>query len=148
MQNYNDIFTYKNGKLYWKIKPSSRVNIGDEAGCDNGKGYITIGYKGKSLKAHRVVYIMHYGEIKESDIVDHKNGNRKNNKIKNLRLCNSRENSQNRKCHRKGNLPGVTKRKNKYIAQVRIDGIKKYLGSFDSPIDAHNAYLSACANNC
>lgn len=40
---------------------------------------------------------------------------------------------------------GVSPRRNKFVATRRINGIRKYLGSFNTPEEAHEAYLKAKA---
>lgn len=40
--NWNEIFEYKDGKIYWLLSPRARTNIGDEAGCLSKSGYISI----------------------------------------------------------------------------------------------------------
>ncbi len=36
------IFSYKNGKLYWKVKKTLGIKIGDEAGRKHTKGYFRV----------------------------------------------------------------------------------------------------------
>lgn len=56
---------------------------------------------------HRIIYQMHFGDfINELDIVDHKDGDRNNNKISNLRLIPKKLNSRNAKLY-KNNSQGV-----------------------------------------
>lgn len=81
--------------------------------------------------------------------VDHKNGNRLDNRRQNLSIVTRRQNLQNQKEHREGKLVGVTtvkvKYKNKeciyYRAQIRIDDKIKYMGYFKTPEEAHKRYL-------
>ena len=35
---FNELFEYKDGKIYWKIT-KGRGNVGDEVGCMNSHGY-------------------------------------------------------------------------------------------------------------
>ena len=51
---------------------------------------------------HRAVAELFIPKIKGKWIVDHINGDRKNNNVSNLRWVTSSENSLNRVCHRKG----------------------------------------------
>lgn len=61
--NRNDVFEYRDGQLYWKIRPANRVKVGDIAGSKNNKGYLLFDFKGKKHHAHRVIWEMHYGTI-------------------------------------------------------------------------------------
>lgn len=56
-------------------------------------------------KAHRVIWALHYGAWPEGDI-DHINGKRSDNRIKNLRCVSRKENSRNQR-HRTNNTTGV-----------------------------------------
>jgi hypothetical protein len=70
------------------------------------------------------------------------------NRFYNLRECSNSENQQNLSLSGKGESGylGVTFRKgrmsNQYIASIKINGKSKYIGSFDTAQDAHEAYLS------
>jgi hypothetical protein len=87
-------FDYQDGQLIRKI---GRINeIGSIAGCvHKGTGYIHIKIKAKAFKAHRLIFLFHYGYFPE--FVDHIDGNKQNNRIENLREASKQENSQNQK---------------------------------------------------
>lgn len=74
-------------------------------------------------------------------VVDHINHNTLDNRRCNIRVVSHRENQCNRK--KQNEFIGVTKNFNKYLAKYRIKQKQIYLGSFDTPEEAHNAYLSA-----
>ena len=77
--------------------------------------------------------------------VDHIDGNGLNNQRSNLRIVTHRMNCVNRREHREGKLPGITwsKRNQKWIAYIQIDGKRKQLGSFDDKYEAYNTYVNA-----
>jgi hypothetical protein len=79
-------------------------------------------------------FIMNYYE---DDIIDHINNNPLDNRKENLRIVTAHQNSMNCKS-RKGSSKyiGVSKRKNKYVAQIRPNGKQIYLGQFDDEIEA------------
>jgi hypothetical protein len=87
-------FDYQDGQLIRKI---GRVNeIGCIAGCvHKGTGYVHIKIKAKAFKAHRLIFLYHYGYFPE--FVDHIDGNKQNNRIENLREASKQENCQNQK---------------------------------------------------
>lgn len=83
-------------------------------------------------------------------IVDHKDNIKTNNSFQNIQLTSVRHNtSKDRFRHNKtSNFVGVNwnTRAKKWVAQIRIEKNKKYLGCFINEIDAHNAYQKALAN--
>ena len=51
----------------------------------------------KNHQAHRLIWILFFGDIPEGYVIDHKDGNHQNNEIFNLRLATRSQNSFNRK---------------------------------------------------
>lgn len=77
------------------------------------------------------------------NVLDHIDNNTTNNVPWNLRDVTQRENSQNKVNNNKGVY--WNKSKAKWHAQIRINGIKTYLGLFADIQDAQQAYKNACA---
>lgn len=132
-QELNYLFEYKNGRLYWKIKPASRVNIGDPAGFKSSAGYMIVKINSSGYLQHRLIYIMHYGVI--NDLIDHIDGNTLNNDIGNLRECTNAQNVCNGKL-RNDNTSGSKgvswhNRDHVWQAYINIPGRRLYLGSFN-----------------
>lgn len=74
-------------------------------------------------------------------VVDHSDGNGLNNQKYNLRNCTQQKNTFNRPATGKtSSFKGVSAKGEKWIAQITVDGKTKYLGAFDSEIDAALAY--------
>lgn len=95
--------------------------------------------KAKTIKMHR--------EIMKTPIglqTDHINGDGLYNCKSNLRIVTARQNSQNKHMNKTSEYVGVSWHKGdkKWQAHIHIKKLK-YLGSFNSEIDAHNAYLKA-----
>lgn len=67
--------------------------------------YPTIKANNKSFAIHKVVWILHFGQIPTGYIVDHTDGDIKNNAIENLSLKTHKENNRNTK-KRKDNRTG------------------------------------------
>jgi len=79
--------------------------------------------------------------------VDHINGDKLDNRKENLRLCSHRENVLNRPKH-KNNTTGYkgvyfNKKRDVYQSFITINGLHKYLGSFQTAEEAYRAYCSA-----
>ena len=140
----NERFSYCDGRLIWK-QPSFKQR--DLAGYE--AGYVHTqksGYKcrmvwldGSFLRVHRLIYIMHHGFAPKS--IDHIDGNSLNNRIENLRPATAKQNQQNsalRKDNKSG-VKGVKKCKNKWRADIKIDGKQTYLRLFATIEEASSA---------
>jgi len=128
------------------ISTSSNAHAGDIAGCIGNRGYVQINISGRIYVAHRLVWLYVHGRW-PVDEIDHKNGIRDDNRLKNLREATRAENQQNRSIisSNTSGYPGVdwNKRKMKWRARISINGQKKWLGYFDSPENAATAYQDA-----
>lgn len=84
-------------------------------------GYIMINIFGAPRRAHRLAWLLAYGEIPSGEI-DHINGVRHDNKIKNLRDVSRHENSKNMglKITNKSGVCGVSwdKKNSRWVAQI------------------------------
>lgn len=140
---FNSKFTYKDGKLY-----SRRTNL--ETGKTKAGKYYTVqlgssrdGTK-KTYRTHRVIWIMHHGDIPDDMMIDHKDGDTHNNLIENLRVATFQENIANRPGLSKNGLPkGVRQVGNRFQARIKIDGKEISLGAFNTPEEAGEAYKTA-----
>ena len=92
-----DRLQYKDGYLYWKHDAKyGKVKKGDCAGHLAQDGYWKICLFGKLYMAHRLIWRMHHPRGPMPFVLDHIDGNRSNNKIKNLRSVSESENQHNR----------------------------------------------------
>lgn len=141
------LFDYdeKTGKLFWKIRPTTNVFIGDEAGRTHDHGYtliktIRLNTK-KSFFRHHIIWFLENGEWPK--ILDHINGDTTDDRIQNLRQSTFRKNQQNRIEHRNGRLPGTFQTKSgRWRACASIPNRKlHHLGTFDTEKEAHEKYL-------
>jgi len=106
----------------------------------NMNGYIRITRNGKHL-AHRLAWEYVYGKIPEGKQIDHIDGDKKNNRIFNLRLVEPFENSQNKK--NSSQYKGVKKLgDNRFIALLKLKGKEIYLGSYSTYKKAHEVYIN------
>lgn len=140
-----ELFEYRNGWLYRKVKSSS-AKVGDLAGTKHPRGYWHVRINGRYYLAHRLVFLYFNGHLPM--YIDHINGDPLDNRIENLRECTRRQNNSNRKVNGKNNTSsykGVkySKPHNKWVAQVGGSENRRYLGLFDSALDAAIAYNSA-----
>jgi hypothetical protein len=142
--DYNNLFKYVNGDLYWIDSPSSTVAAGDLAGTLRNDGYIGVFIKGTYYFAHRIIWEMHNGQIPEGLVIDHIDAVRSNNLLENLRVCTFQQNHFNRgkQSNNKSGFKGVSwhKQKAKWVAQIKIEGKNKFLGFFHDPEKAYAKY--------
>lgn len=140
--NWRDIFEYKDGWLYWKIRPSTNVQIGDRAGNKTGPGYWQICYRGKFYKLSRIIWEMHEGQIEDGLEIDHEDRDKDNNKIGNLRKVTPTVNQINKGAYKNNTtgFKGVTKSGRKFVAYSRVAGKTINLGRFDTPEEASEVY--------
>lgn len=130
----------------------NKISIGNRkkgciAGTKKSDGGVHIMIDRKLYSCHRLAWLYTYGEF-PTDMIDHINGDRTDNRIINLREANAIKNRQNQRTACFDSLTGVLgvtlhKKSGKYQAQIRSNGHQIYLGLFDSKYDAHKAYVSA-----
>lgn len=100
------------------------------------------GHRGKFVRMHRLIL-----DAPQGVLVDHINGNGFDNRKSNLRLCTQSQNLMNRGMNKNNpyGLKGVKfdKRRNRYSASICRNYKSKFLGSYDTPQEAHLAYIAA-----
>lgn len=142
------LFEYRDGILYWKEKPSARVNIEDKVGTIKAKsskceGYWATRIKGVNLYNHTIVFFMCHGYVPKT--ISFKNGNTLDYSIENIVERSRSELIQKGKL-RKDNTSGYkgvsySKRDNNWIAYIGKDNKRYLLGLFDTKEEANVAYL-------
>jgi hypothetical protein len=143
-----DILSYDKdtGVFIWikKINPrSGKVKVGNIAG-GLSNGYRVIKINNNNYCAHRLAWLYIYGKWPKNEI-DHINGIRSDNRIENLRDVLHSENLQNQRNPRKNSKLGIMGASlhtdGRYQAHLKHNGKIKYIGLFDTPEQAHEAYL-------
>ena len=132
------------GLLFWTDKAYLPLK-GKQAGTKHTQGYVVIETKRKRFFAHRVAWLFAYGKFPDGDI-DHINGNPADNRIQNLSDVSCTVNMQNQRkaqSHSSTGLLGVSRNGAGWQSQIRINGKRKQLGTFSTPQQAHEAYVSA-----
>ena len=133
------------GVFVWKVA-HPRVRAGGRAGSISSRGYVRIRISGKDYWAHRLAWLYIHGDFPKNE-VDHKDGDKTNNRIDNLRDCTHAQNHQNRVSMpgSSSKYPGVSWYKNskKWRAKIVLHGKDKYLGLYESEVDAYKAYCKA-----
>lgn len=128
------------GVFIWKMKMGTAY-AGDEAGTVF-TGYRHISINRKRYSAHRLAWIIYYGE-EPSGYIDHVNRDKLDNRISNLRECDYSENTinQGKRITNKSGYKGVSS--DGWVgwrADVWKNRKQYYLGRFDCKIEAAKAY--------
>ena len=111
-------------------------------------GYLAARFSGTTMYAHRIAWALTFGRMPDRHL-DHINGNKTDNRISNLREADDLVNNHNRHTANKSNkscgLLGVTKPRhtNKWAASITVNRRRVHIGYFDTPEEAHTAYLNA-----
>jgi hypothetical protein len=149
-----ELFDYdqETGILKWKTRPvncrwdktANGLVAGRIAGWVNGSGYRQVRIPGGRCMAHRLAWLISYGQWPR-DQVDHIDGDRLNNRLSNLREASPTENCHNIALSYTNTtgFMGVTSNKGRFQARVAAYGKRLHLGTFDTAEDAYRAYLDA-----
>jgi hypothetical protein len=145
-QELQEVLNYdqETGIFVWSKKRRG-IKTGQQLGADNGFGYLRITVFGKSYYAHRLAWFYVHGVW--PDQIDHINGTKSDNRIKNLRSVSLQQNAQNKIKAQKNNSSKVlgvswNKKAKKWAAYICVYKQRKYLGLFNCVGDAEKAYKS------
>jgi hypothetical protein len=146
--NYTD-----DGKLVWAMRPTHHFKnpeawqgwftrcYGKPLGSVDKQGYyqVALHYNGKiqRLHVHRVIMCLHLGrDLKRSEVVDHINRDKQDNRVENLRLVNHSVNALNT-APRKNNTSGYKyiswcKQKTKWQVSSTKPGKRVHVGFYET----------------
>lgn len=145
-EQLKELFDYRDGCLFWKVRKSYNTIIGSRAGC-----YSKIHHRrflridDRLCKEHIIIWVWHYGAIPEGMEIDHRDTDSNNNRIENLRLATHSQNGKNLKVERKNNTTGYKgvgrhHKNKKWIAAIRVDYNKIHIGCYKTKEEAAMAY--------
>lgn len=132
------------GIFVWLNTRSGRIKNGSPAGNWAG-GYLKIKINQKRYQASRLAWFYMTGNWPENEI-DHIDTNPSNNKWDNLRPATRAQNCRNINKNKKNTtgFKGVTSSKpNQFGAQIKINKKHIYLGTRNTPEEAHELYKEA-----
>jgi hypothetical protein len=156
--------THMDGVVYWLPRPRSHfasrraytqaltVMAGKPAGRRYSRGYVGISIQkdGKKYQvlAHRVIWMLHHGDW-PSQVIDHINRDKTDNRIENLRDVSPDANARNNGNELGSGLKGSYRMKNRktptFKAHITVNRINTYLGTYRTAEEAHQAHLRAAA---
>ena len=143
IQNFVEIWKVVDGYENYKVSSLGRVkNVKTGRilkGSDRGNGYLTVvlykNKKAKTFNVHQLIGKAFLVNPENKRCIDHKDRDRKNNKVSNLRYATLQENNLNKskyKNNKSGHIGVIWDKKRKsWKAYIRIDGKLKHLGYFD-----------------
>ena len=149
LENYF-IETWKNIEEFDNYSVSSFGNVRNDSTerilkkSVDGHGYYNVNLykngKAKTCKIHKLVATTFLENPYNKKCIDHKNRNKLDNKLSNLRYATNSENQMNRS-KQKNNTSGITgvifyKKTNKWLCNIKINGKLKHLGLFSNKQDA------------
>lgn len=138
------VYEPETGVFRWRVgRPGCRA--GDECGRVSAWGYTEIGIDGKLRRANRLAVLYMTGQWPDG-VVDHINRVRNDDRWENLRAATHQQNCFNGPA--RGAIKGISwdASRSKWLAQARIDGVKKNLGRFaciGAAIAAHRKAVRA-----
>lgn len=138
-QRLNHLFTYDHstGALTRRID-HYQAKAGDPVGTLNKRGYLICSVDGKTYYVHRLIWLMVNGNYPQT--IDHKDGDKANNRLENLRPVTRQENSHN---NHKALGYYWREKLGKYQALITIDNKQQHIGLYSCPLLARLAYLDA-----
>lgn len=136
--NYNP----ENGIFTWAIS-RRKCRKDSVAGCVMQNGYVVIRVDDRLYLAHRLAWLHTHGRWPVEQL-DHIDRNRANNALHNLREVTNAENAQNQRPRKnKSGFSGVRRENSKWLAEIKINYKPVRIGLFETPEEAHTAYLEA-----
>lgn len=118
---------------------------GSVVGTPHGNGYLSARIEGRTRFLHRMAWLYMTGTYPMAD-VDHRNGDRTDNRWSNLRVGTRGQNMQNQRKARSNNqlgVLGVSPQKGMFKAQIQVGGRNRYIGRYHTVEEAHAAYIAA-----
>lgn len=144
-QKVFDLWEYKDGELYWRVKCGRGVSVkrpGDKVNTKpDSLGYCYVTWKRKHYAIHRIVFLLTHNWL--PDCIDHIDGNPSNNRAENLRAATRLQNQFNRRTNTntKTGIKNVTPHQGKWQVRFSVKGKTKHYGCFE---DIELAELVAC----
>jgi hypothetical protein len=144
------LFSYDPKTGIFQRRIALRGHAGQIAGATNSEGYKSILVDGHRYGAHRLAFLYVKGKFPKS-LIDHADGDPANNAWSNLREATHSLNSANARRSRNNTsgFKGVYwhTHDKMWLAVIKVNRRAIYLGSFDTPDEAHSAYMAAAVKH-
>ncbi len=131
------------GEFRWKVDHAGKNSrCGDRAGARYSNGYRVIMVDGERYGEHRLAVLIMTGRWPLAE-VDHENLDRGDNRWCNIREATRTQNMANRPSHNPLGKGVRLNRSGTYRAIITVAGRKLGLGSYTTPQEAHQAFVTA-----
>lgn len=132
--------------IFTNCAPRKKIRVGEVAGTiDKASGYVILGIDRRHHYGHRLAFLYVTGTW-PSQLIDHRDGDRSNNRWTNLRDEPRSINQQNMRGAAAGSasgLIGAFKKRNRWESRIRVGAKTIRLGTFATARAAHDAYVVA-----
>lgn len=140
-------YSRNTGQFTWRRTRGPKAPAGTLAGTPHKRGYVALMVDQRLYLAHRLAWLYVHG-CWPTDTIDHINGVKNDNRIKNLRDVSMQTNLHNQHAAYKSNKTGLRGvsfegRSNKWYARIRVASKSVMLGYFATAGEAHAAYIAA-----
>ena len=149
LPNYEGLYQVSN---LGRVKSYKRKEVTILKGINEKKGYITFNLtdlngKGKRIKAHQLVAVcfLNHTICGMKLVIDHINDIKNDNRVENLKIVTTRQNSYKIKNNKSSVYKGVFwwNARQKWASKIYINGKVKSLGCYKTELEAHQSYLNA-----
>jgi hypothetical protein len=145
--NLRELFRYEDGTLHWT--GPGRPPAWTPSGGVPGRRYLKCSLNGVNVYQHHIVWLLHHAELPSR--VDHRDRDRSNNRIENLRAADHSQNLRNCRTYSNNTsgFKGVDLHKStgRYRARLRLRGKEISLGYFATAEQAAAAFAEAAADH-
>lgn len=145
MSKSNNNLSYEEASARYWYEPETGLiyskHFKRPVGVFDGGSYVVIQINRKLYKAHRLAWLLHYGEWPTLEI-DHINGDKSDNRLSNLREATRQQNILNRRMFKNNTtgVKGVSRARNRFRAQLWHNGAPVLSQLFDTLEEAAAAY--------
>jgi hypothetical protein len=133
------VYDRKTGHFYWR-ETRGGIGRGTKAGTVNADGYIRICIDRQPYYAHRLAWVYVHGDHPIGNI-DHRHGDRRDNRIAKLRQSFGPENHWNSRRRKARGYKGVYQsRSGKFVAKIQWYGRAIHIGTYATAEEAARNY--------
>lgn len=148
-----ELFDYVDGHLVWKFRHRSDFKtsqgygvfksqcVGKIARTGKVSGYWIVKINGLAYRAHRLIWIWNYGDLSIDQEIDHRDCNKLNYELDNLRLSERVQNNNNKgaQSNSKTGVKGVCwdASRSKWHAQIKLGNrvVRQRFDNFDEAVE-------------